>query len=268
MFVMKQKIIIIVPLLFLSGLVFAQDIGLDAGLGFQYGWAWEVSNSKTLREIHEPGLLANVRVMLGDIGAFGRVGLLFPDRITEGGITISNEQYDYMLFVNGGLGIAFRVPISDRFGFVVDTGISINDVAYGGSYTDTIDARWSIKLENLGASYSGGHIFENIKMKETYNDVSFGLLLNTAFRINLASHVYMEIGSAFSFDFLRYKMFEFSADLKSGASDWPANAKAVFPADKLDDPDNPTKVILNSDNKMTVFKQFTVIPCIMIGFRL
>jgi hypothetical protein len=267
---MKRKIFLIAALVFLGGLCFAQDTGIEFGLGFQYGWANVVGNNKTLREINEPGLLLNVRAFLMDnLGFFGRVGLLFPDRITEGAVTITNEQYNYLLFVNGGLGVSVRLPLNDRFGFTFDVGIGINDLTYGGSFKDTIDTRWSVKLENLGVSYSGGHRYENIEMKETYNDLSFGLLLNAAFRIGFTPRVYMELGSAFGFDFLRYKMFEFSANLiNPNHTNWPADAKSDFPADKLDDPNNPTKVILNSENKMTVFKQFTVIPCIMIGFRL
>jgi hypothetical protein len=267
---MRRKILLIAALVFLGGLGFAQDTGIEFGLGFQYGWAKVVSNGKTLREINEPGLLLNIRAFLmGDIGFFGRAGLLFPDGVTEGGITITNEQYNYILFVNGGLGVSVRLPLNERFGFMFDVGVGINDLTYGGSYKDTIDARWSVKLENLGTSYSGGHRYENIEMKEKYNDLSFGLLLNAAFRIGFTPRVYMELGSAFGFDFLRYRMFEFSANLVNpNHPEWRTQAAGDFPADKLDDATNPSKVILNSENKMTVFKQFTVIPCIMIGFRL
>ncbi|MDR2551660.1 MAG: hypothetical protein LBD31_00620 [Treponema sp.] len=263
---MKKNIALAVFLLGLGGLVFGQA-GISLGLGFQYGRAWVTGRNQVVRDITEPGVLFTLRFVPQSLGGFARVGLLFPSEVTEGDLTLNYDEYDYIMFINGGLGLSFQTALGSRFSFILDAGLGINDLLHGGSFKDTIDGTWKVKLENLGTEYSGGHKYENIEMDEVYNDLSLGLLGNAAVRFYFTQNVFMELGVAASFDFLRFKFYRFSADLKSGDANWPANAKDTFPADKLDDPDNPTKVILESDKKFTVFQQFTLIPSITVGFR-
>jgi len=262
-----KKIIFVVLFVCLGAGLFAQN-GVDLSLGFQYGTARIFDKGNTIRQIDEPGVLLSVRVYPGTIGFAGRIGLLFPSSVTEWGVTLDSQDFDYMLFINAGLCISGIIPMNDRFAFLFDAGLSINDLTYGGSYRDTIDASWTIRLENMGApmTMSGGHKFENIRMKESYNDFSLGIIGNAAVRLNFTRRVYIELGAAASFDFWRTKTFEFSADLTSGDSNWPANALSVFPPDKLDSDTNPTKLTLSSDEKGSTFKHFTFIPSLSIGF--
>jgi hypothetical protein len=254
-----KKIFVMVLLLGAGGMLFAQ-MGLGLGLGFQYGMARVSDNGETLRKIVEPGVLLTVRFVPNTIGAFGRIGLLFPSKVDEGDLSLTYSQFRYILFINGALGVSFKVPLNDRFSFIFDAGASINDLLYGGSYTEDIDGSWEIKLDNIGQTYKGGHVFKDVKMSEVYNDVAIGLLGNAALRFNFTRSIYMELGAAASFDFLRFKSYKFSADL---SDDW-AEAVKTFPADKLDA--SSKKLILENDMDFSVFKQFTIIPSISIGF--
>jgi hypothetical protein len=260
-----KKVLIFALLIGVGLSLFGQDGGVELGLGFQYGTARVFDKSTTMREITEPGVLLTLRFVPGPIGLFARLGALFPSEVIEGDLTLNYEEYNYILFINGALGPTFNVPLGS-FAFIFDVGLSINDLLYGGSYRDTIDARWSIKLENLGTTYSGGHTYENIKMNEVYNDVAIGIFGNAVLRFSFTRNVYLELAAAASFDFLRFLNYSFSADLTGNAA-WPAQAKADFPADKLDDPDNPTKLILESDSVFKVFKQYTFVPSLSVGFR-
>jgi hypothetical protein len=244
-----------------GGLLFGQ---ISLGLGFQYGTARVFDQGETLREMNEPGVLLSFRFVPAQVGLFARLGILFPSRISEGGVTLSYSDYDYILFLNGGLGPSFTVPINDRFSFIFDAGISINDLLYGGSYKSDIDATWEIKFSNMGQTYiqTGGQVFKDVKMKETHNDVSFGLLGNAAMRFKFTQNIYMELGVAASFDFLRLRTYKFSADFRNQDPDWHKD----FPNGKLDDPANPKELILETDSKFSVFKQFTFIPSLSVGF--
>ncbi|MDR2663690.1 MAG: hypothetical protein LBC31_11905 [Treponema sp.] len=254
-----KKILIIALFLSAGGMVFGQ-LGLSLDLGFQYGMARVADNGETLRQIVEPGVLLTVRFVPNTIGAFGRIGLLFPSKVDEGDLTLSYSQFKYILFINGGLGVSFKVPLNERFSFIFDAGASINDLLYGGSYTEDIDGSWEIKLDNIGQTYKGGHVFKNVKMSEVYNDVAVGLLGNAAIRFNFTPSIHLELAAAASFDFLRFKSYKFSADL---SNDWE-EAKKTFPAEKLDE--SSKKLILEKDMDFSVFKQFTIIPSISIGF--
>ncbi|MDR2072250.1 MAG: hypothetical protein LBP60_02305 [Spirochaetaceae bacterium] len=238
--------------------------GLSLGLGFQYGTARVFDKGDTLREIVEPGLLVNLRFIPGSLGFFARLGVLFPSDVTEGDLNLSHDEYDYILFLNGALGPAFSVPLNDRFIFIFDLGLSINDLLYGGSYTSDIDATWEIKFNNMGQTYiqKGGRVFNNVKMKEVYNDMAFGLMGNAALRFKFTRNVYIELGVAASFDFLRLRIYKFAADFTGQPSDWADD----FPNGKLDNPADPRELILESDSKFGVFKQFTFIPSISVGF--
>ena len=266
----------IIPLAFFIctvSLIHAQN-SPGVGIGFQYGTARVFDNGETLRKITEPGIRLSIRSVPAVVGIFGHIGLLFPFKVTEGDVTLSYGDYKYIFFLNSAMGASFKIPINDRFSFFIDAGISINDLLYGGSFKDTIDASWTIKLENLGTTYKGGYKFENIKMKERYNDVSFGIAGNAAMRINFSTKVFFEIVSTVSLDFLRLRKYKFSADFTSGpyGSNWEKEALNVFPRDKLKIVDEntvnerATELILESDCRLTVFKQFTFIPGVCVGF--
>jgi hypothetical protein len=261
-----KKVLVFALLIGAGSFLFGQDGGMELGLGFQYGRAQVFGKNVTMREITEPGILLTLRLAPGPIGFFARLGALFPSEVTEGGLTLTYDEYDYILFLNGALGPSFSVPLGS-FAFIFDVGLSINDLLYGGSYRDTINARWSIKLENLGTTFKGGHTYENIRMSEVYNDVAIGIFGNAVLRFSFTPSVYLELAGAASFDFLRFINYSFSADL-TGNSAWPDQAKNDFPADKLDNPNNPTKLILESDSAFKIFKQFTFVPSISVGFRL
>jgi hypothetical protein len=252
-----RKIFVLVLFIGFGGFLSAQ---ISAGLGFQYGTARVFDKGHTLREITEPGVLLTVRLMPATVGAFGRIGMLFPSEVIEGDLTFSYSQYDYILFFNGALGASFQVPLSSRFSFIFDAGLSINDLFYGGSYTETIDTRWTIKLENIGQTYTGGRVFNNVKMRETYNDINFGLLGNAAIRFHFTQAVFLELGAAGSFDFLRLRTYKFAADFSSVKATYPDWADD-FPNGKVEG----DKLVLDSDSKFSVFKQFTFIPSISIG---
>ena len=266
-----KNIIFLVILICLCNIVFAQN-GLDLSLGFQYGTARVKDNGETLRKITEPGVVLTLRMVPDAIGLFTHVGLLFPSKVTEGDVTLSYSNYNYILFLNGAIGVGFKMPINERLDFHLDAGISINDLLYGGSFKDTIDASWTIKLENLGTTYSGGHKYENIKMKESYNDVSFGILGNMALKLKFTRSLFMMAGMAASFDFLRMRSYKFYADFTSLPLEYQKYALGDFPHDKLKIADEgkanerATELTLESDNQGSVFKQFTFIPSISIGF--
>lgn len=260
-----KKIIAISMFVFLGSLAFAQ-MGLEASLGFQYGLAKITDNAETLREVKEPGVLATFRWAPQNIGIFGRLGLLFPSQVAEGDLTLNYSQFKYILFFNGGVGAAVKVPLNERFTVLFDAGVSINDLLYGGSYRETIDARWEAKLENIGTTYSGGREFEDVNMKEVYNDIGVGLLGNLGMRFNFTQSVYLELGVAATFDFLRFKSYKFVADFSSlrlSDGDW-AEAKKVFPDARVDD--DAKQIIFEKDMDFSVFKQFTFIPSISVGY--
>jgi hypothetical protein len=267
-----KKTLFLVSLICFGSVIFAQT-GMDLSLGFQYGTARVFDKGETLREITEPGILLTFRGVPAAMGFFARIGLLFPSSVTEGSLSLTYSNYDYLLFLNGALGAAFKIPIEEQFSFFIDAGFSINNLFYGGSFKDTINASWTVKLENLGTSYSGGHIYENIKMTESYNDVSFGIMGNAAIRINFSRSVFLELGAAASFDFLRIRSYKFYADFTSGPQHWQDWALSDFPHDqlKIDEEGSPPKkkakeLILESDSSSSIFKQFTFIPSISIGF--
>ena len=264
-----KKIIVLVILLCLGGLLFAQNNFIDVGIGFQYGLAKVVDDGKTVREIFEPGLLGTVRFYLGTFGLFGRIGLLFPSKVTEGALTLDYNSYNYILFANAGLGATFKMPLGDKFAFVLDIGMSIDDLFYGGSFTDTVDASWTVKIENLGYTYSGGHRFENVKMKDKYNDWGFGILGNAAIRFKFTDMISLELGVAASFDFVRYRSYRFVADFSKASANGSFNqdyiktaVEATFPADKIDS--SGLEVTMESDGDFKIFKQFTFIPSISV----
>jgi len=260
-----KKIIVLLIFICLGGGLFAQ-MGIDLGLGFEYGTARVIDDGTTVRKLTEPGAVITFRFVPNTVGFFGRLGLLFPSKVTEGGVTLTYSKYDYILFVNSGLGASFKVPINDRFVFFVDAGMSINDLFYGSSFKDTIDASWKIKIENLGTTYSGGHIFKNVDMKEKYNDWAFGLLGNVAMRFRFTSNLSLELGLAASFDFVRYRSYRFVADFTNATMDntgthpTTADLQGSFPADKI----NGTELHLESNGKFSIFKQFTFIPSLSI----
>jgi hypothetical protein len=257
-----KKILVLALFIGLGGLAFAQA-GADLGVGFQYGTARISDKGELRRKITEPGILLSGHLAPGAIGFFARFGALFPSSVTEGGLTLDYDSYDYILFFNAAFGPSFNVSLGSRFALILDVGLSINDLFYGGSYKENINAAWSVKIENLGAYYSGGHNFTNVPMTETYNDIGVGLLGNLAMRFFFTQTVFLELGAAASFDFLRFKSYKFTADL----SDHSSYIAGSFPADKLD-PNNPNKLLLESNSDFSVFKQFTFIPSISVGFRL
>ncbi|MDR2211912.1 MAG: hypothetical protein LBO65_10695 [Spirochaetaceae bacterium] len=260
-----RKILFVTLFTGLGACLFGQA-GVSLGLGFQYGTARVFDQGNTLREITEPGALINLRIIPGSIGFFARLGGLFPSEVQEGDLSLSYGEYDYILFLNGALGPSFNVPLNDRFVFIFDTGISINDLLYGGSYKSDVDATWEIKFNNMGQTYvqTGGRVFTDVKMKEIYNDVAFGLMGNAALRFKFTRSVYLELGVAASFDFLRLRTYKFSADFRGQPADWHKD----FPNGKLDDPADPQELILESASKWGVFKQFTFVPSLCVGFSL
>ena len=265
-----KKILVLAILLCLGGLLFAQnDSTIDLGIGFQYGLAKVFDDGKTIREIYEPGLLGTIRFNLGTVGLFGRVGLLFPSKVTEGGLTLDYSSYDYILFANAGLGATFKMPINSRLAFILDIGMSINDLFYGGSYTDTIDASWTIKIENLGQTYHYGNTFYNVKMRDKYNDWAFGILGNVALRFKMTDMISLELGAAVSYDFLRYRSYKFVADFSqatvNGYSIPATNGTYLtdtFAGGALDG----DELTLESDGNFSIIKQFTFIPSISVVF--
>ena len=267
-----KKVLILVLLISMGGLVFAQDTTIDIGIGFQYGLAKVFEDGKTVRDIMNPGVLATFRFNPGSIGGFGRIGLLFPSKVKEGEVTIAYPDYDYILFVNGALGVTFKQPIGDKLGFIIDAGISINDLTYSGSFKDNIDASWSVKIENLGTTYSGGHKFTNVTMKESNNDFAIGLIINPALRFSFNRNVSMEFGAAISYDFLRYRSYKFYADFRHAGLDGDAGPSAdsmksavaaTFPADKVT---GDQEITLETDGKWSIVQQFTIIPSISVIF--
>jgi hypothetical protein len=254
-----KKILVLTVLVGLGGLVFAQT-GMDFGIGYQYGTAKIFEKSEIRREITEPGLLLNFRTATGTFGYFFRFGALFPSSVTEGKLTLDYGSYDYIFFLNIAVGPSFSLPLGDRFEVTLDLGLSLNDLCYGGSYTDDITTSWAIKIGNLGSSYWGTTTIHGARMEETYNDMGIGVLGNLAIRFFFTRTIFLELGAAASFDFLRIRSFEFSADVGS------ANT-GHFPSDAID-PNDHDKIILEEDFKFDVFKQFTFIPSIIVGFRL
>ena len=265
-----KKFLVLAVFLCLGSLAFAQ-MGMDVSLGFQYGTARITEDGVTRREITEPGVLATFRMAPNNIGFFGRMGLLFPTKVTEGNLTLTYRNLDYILFMNMAFGASFKAPLTSQLTFVFDGGISLNDMMYGGSYRDTIDASWKIKIENMGSpiEMSGGEKFTNVRMKDSYNDFGIGVFGNAAMRFNFTQSFYLELGAAASFDFLRLRTYKFSADFsqskKSNGLDFnPGDLNAVFPADKIDS--SGTSITLGKTNDWNVFKQITFIPSISVGY--
>jgi len=263
-----KKILVLALFICLGSQIFAQDDStMGISLGFQYGTA-QVFDGGVVRRISEPGVLVTFRLLPGSVGFFGRLGVLFPSKVTEGSLTLDYGQYDYIVFINAALGASFKVPMNDKFMFIVDAGLSINDLLYGGSFRDNIYASWSVFIQQLGAYYKGGHDFINVKMNHRYNDFAFGILGNVAARYNFNRNFYVELGLAASFDFLRYRSYKFTAEFEKDAD--KTAAVTVFPADKLefnkDDPTKADRLILESTGKFNVFKQFTFIPSLSVGF--
>jgi len=268
-----MKKLLILLLVFCVGVpVFAQ--GIDLGLGFQYGTARIFDSGETIREITEPGLVLTFRLVPETIGFFARVGLLFPSNVTEYDVTLSTNDFDYILFLNAALGVSFKTPINNQFTFVMDAGISINNLFYRSSFRDDIDTSWVVRIEQMGVTYSGGHRFGNVLMKENYNDIALGIIGNPAIRFNFTPNVFIELGAAASFDFLRFRTWRFSADFNNaqilnaeGIPSGPATSTHVstsFPDHLVDD--GGMSVTFETDSKFSVFKQFTFIPSISVGF--
>lgn len=258
---------------FACGLAFSQDTA-EASFGFQYGRAKVVDDGVKLRQISEPGVLLTLRMVPNTVGIFAHAGLLFPTKVTEGSVSLTYDNYKYILFMNTAVGASFKVPISNEMAVYIDAGMGINDLMYGGSFRDTLDASWTIKLDNLGTTYSGGAVFKNIQMKESYNDLTFGIVGNVALRLNFSSNAFIVLGTAVSYDFWRYRSYEFYADFTSGPTSWGKEALDTFPHDKLtivnkDDPLNvrATKLTLSSNGEGTRIKQFTFMPSISIGLK-
>ncbi|MCL1814268.1 MAG: hypothetical protein FWG27_00380 [Treponema sp.] len=272
-----KKILTLMVFICLGSEIFAQDGFLGLSLGFQYGTAQVFDNGETLRKITEPGAIFTLRMLTGPIGFFGRIGLLFPSSVTEGDLTLTYSSYDYILFINGAFGASFDIPLNDRFAFIIDTGMSINDLTYGGSYRDIIDATWKVKIENMGQPiyFSGGQRIENVKMKETYNDIALGIIGNVAMRFNFTRNAYLELGAAASFDFLRLRTYKFAADFRHlndlERETIVANIPGVKTEEKEISPGNfhvlATELVLESDSRFNAFKQFTFMPSICIGWR-
>jgi len=261
-----KKILILALFICLGSHIFAQELSL----GFQYGTARVFDEGQTVRRITEPGLLLTFRLLPESVGFFGRIGLLFPSRVSEGPLTLSYDQYNYIVFLNAALGASFKVPMNDQFMFIIDAGMSINNLFYGGSFRDTIDASWSIFVQQLGTTISGGHTFNNIKMSHRYNDYAFGILANVAARYNFNRNFYMELGLAASFDFLRYRSYKFTAEFEKDADKYAA--ASTFPADKLEgltgtgSSAKADRLVLESSGYFNVFKQFTFIPSLSVGY--
>ena len=266
-----KKILALIFVISLGSQVFAQNMGIDLSLGFQYGTVRVTDGGTTQRKINEPGVLLTFRFVPDTIGLFVRAGLLFPPQILEGDQTLNYSKLNYMLFFNGGAGASFKVPINDRFSFIGDVGMSINDLFYGGTYRETIDAKWEAELVHIGVTYGGGHVFENVKMSERYNDWAIGLLANLAMRFNFTQRVYMELGAAVSFDFLRFQSYKFTANFREcivggsaiSEAQW-AYAKDIFPHARVDE--SAKEVIFEKTMDFSIFKQLTFIPSLSVGF--
>ena len=263
-----KKIIIVIVFLCLGSMLYAKD-EVDLGIGFQYGLAMVFDDGEIQRDIMEPGLLATFRATYDMFGFFGRFGLLFPCKVSEGNFSVDYNNYDYILFANSGFGAAIKIPLDKRFALIFDIGLSINDLFYGGSYKDNIDATWKIKIENMGSPFylTGGDYFTNVSMKDKYNDWAFGVLGNAAVRFRFSDLVSLEFGIAGTFDFLRYRSYRFIADFTFAHSSiyWYITEdylKAVFPGAIV----NGKQVTLGSNGKFNTFKQFTVIPSLCVFF--
>ena len=254
---MKKIAFALVFVLCVLGL--SAQAGIELGLGFQYGTA-RIFDKTIIREITEPGIVAGARFNLGPIGLFARAGALFPSRVSEGDLTISSSNFNYILFINGALGPSLQIPLGP-VSFALDLGLSINDLVYGGSHRENIDTRWVVKLEHLGTSYQGGREYRNIKMSESYGDIGIGLFGNAAFRFHFSKTIFMELAAAASFDFIRIRSYSFSADFSntSYAGSWSSD----FPEGKVEG----DKLVLEKDSELSIFKQFIFIPSISVGFR-
>jgi hypothetical protein len=265
-------------LISIGGLAFAQDSSMEIGAGFQYGLAsLKDEDGKTVRKIQVPGALGTFRYFMGDIGFFGRFGVLLPPSVTEGELKLDWDHYDYILFFNGGLGVSFKMPVSNQFELVFDVGMGINDLTYQSSGYDNIMAAWEVKIEQLGITYSGGTNFYNVKMNETYNDFSFCLLDNVAFLMNFNRNISLELGVAVGYDFLRRKTYNFSADFKEAYTSpdksvaskvTPDDISSVFVDALVDDTKNYKVNFEESKGKMTLGRQLTFIPSLSVIFRL
>ena len=263
-----KKIIIVLIILCLGIPVFAQ--GMDLGLGFQYGTASVRSGSNTVREITEPGLLITFRLVPDTIGLFARAGLLFPFSVTEGDLELRRNDFDYILFLNAALGASFRTPISSHFSFLMDVGLSINNLFYQGSVRNTtIDARWEVKISNAGGTWSqtGGNTFTNVTINDNWNDMGMGLFGNAAMRFNFSQNVFLELGAAASFDFLRFKSYRLSADFRNARVNGipgvtQSQIDQSFPGAMIED----NKVVFDKSGDFSIFTQFTFIPSLSIGF--
>ena len=265
-----KKIIIILIVFCLGVPLFAQTGGIDMGLGFQYGTARVFDEGEDLREITQPGLVISFRLATDTIGFFGRLGIFMPSIVTEGELELKLKDYDYILFLNPALGVSFKAPINNQISFIMDVGLSFNTLTYGGSFTDTIDARWEVKIQQMGVTYRGGAEYTNVKMKDSYTDMGVGLFGNAAMRFNFTPNVYLELAAAASFDFLRFKTWTFSADFSqatrvNGPNPFTNDTlKGDFPGAMVDDVG--LSITLDTTSDFSLFKQWTFIPSISIGY--
>lgn len=267
---MKKLIFVVILCAVLGGAAFGQVLGgaLDVSLGFQYGLVNTWNNAGGVaRSLLEPGFVLGVRFNPGMVGFFGRVGLLLPMELKEGDRTLTYDQYQYILFVNGALGATFKAIDTPRIALIIDAGVSINDLVYGFATTGTIDTSWKVTVENgMGQTLNlaGGEKFDNVKMDSTWNDVGVGLLANLAFRFKFNSLVYMELGGAVSFDFLRWKTYKFSATFPSTNLDKVKNA---FPAAMVEQNASGTiTATFDETNVFSMFRQFSFVPSLSVGF--
>ena len=274
-----KKIIFVLMFICLGISLFGQESFMDLGIGFQYGFANVREDGVSTREIKEPGILFTLRSRGTGIGLFGRVGLLFPASVTEGGLTLDYSNYNFILFYNIGMGPSYTIPFDSMFSLVLDLGISINDLNYGGSYRDTIDASWQGKFESMGTVhyYWIGHEYKNIKIKERYNDVAIGILGNVGLNMRLTRNISLQLAAAVSYDFFRIRSYRFFADFLSGNfmndSTWPYWALDDFNHSNLTiqqdeyGRDYATKLDLESNRQFDIFRQFTFLPSISVIFR-
>jgi len=281
-----KKLIILLLVLCLGVPVFAQQ--MDLGLGFQYGTARIFDSGENLREISEPGFVLTFRMVPETIGFFARAGLLFPSEVTEtvwvkrvpGEVeegykefTISNKEYDYVLFLNAALGASLRAPISNQLNFLIDVGLSINNLFYNLSRGGhTIDASWQVRIEQTGQTYKGGNDFRNVTLRDNYSDLAMGLFANPALRFNFTPNIFLELGVAASFDFLRFKSWSFEADFKNatigpgGSPVQTTHLEESFPHYMVENNNNPMRVEFESTSDFSMFKQFTFIPSLSVGY--
>lgn len=276
---MKKNLFFLV-FVFLSAAIFALDSTTDLGLGFQYGFSRIFEGEATLREITEPGPVFSFRYGGKYMGFYTRFGMLFPDSVTEGSTTLDHTDNDRIMFTGTGFGPSFKIPMGKRFALVLDLGMNINNLGNGSSFRDTLDASWTGKLAGFGVTFSAGHIYDDIKLVESYNDFAIGVGGNAALRFRFNERVSLEIGASGSYDFWRIKTYRFSVDFTSGDYRWPYWAMNDFPREKLtisteeigwdywlDEPimrEYATSMTLRSESKFSRFNHYTIMPNISI----